>query len=358
MSTRFSARDLAQAVKLTRRACVGRGTIPVLSMLRLTKARQENHARITATDLDIQISVRIDAEGGALECMAHPDALTDILRGEDGPATITQTPDQISVDVGACRTSWRPVVPVEDFPAMVFKSLPEAQEVSQDVLRDMLRLTGFAISTEETRYYLNGLFIDTKEAPLAIATDGYRLARFRLPEDLTRLKSAIIPHAAMAPLADMLRQGGNTPALIQIGETQGRVVVADHILNFKMIDGKYPDWRRVVHGAMGQDAFQATISADTLAKFGPAAHREPARLTPDEGALSVQYFNSAGDKLETRVPLTGRGAERGFKVRYLKDMCKAANGPVTLKAGSAPGDPALCLTEDPRADFVLMPMRI
>jgi DNA polymerase-3 subunit beta len=191
-----------------------RNTIPILSNV-LIEASADGRVRIMATDLDLQVTESLDAASvetaGAITVQAH--LLFDIARKlPDGSQVSLETADnRMAVKAGRSRFSL-PTLPRDDFPVIVEGDLPTSFELPARLLAELIDRTRFAISTEETRYYLNGIFLhvsdDDQPVLRAAATDGHRLARFTLPrpEGAAGMPDVIVPRKAVGELRKLLEE--------------------------------------------------------------------------------------------------------------------------------------------------------
>ncbi|HYD99260.1 MAG TPA: DNA polymerase III subunit beta, partial [Alphaproteobacteria bacterium] len=233
-----------------------RNTIPILSNVLL---RADGDAlTLTATDMDLEIQESVAAavgRPGATTAPAH--TLYDIVR---------KLPDgsQVELDFGADRGALMlragraqfrlGCLPVEDYPQMNSGELPHRLSLQAAELRTIVDRTRFAISTEETRYYLNGIYLHATparggEARLlrAVATDGHRLARFEmaLPEGAESIPGVIVPRKTVGEVRKLIEEAG-APIEVALSETQIRFTIDHIVLTSKLIDGTFPDYERVI----------------------------------------------------------------------------------------------------------------
>jgi len=185
-----------------------RNTIPILSNV-LIEASAEGSLRLMATDLDLQIDETVPAavdQAGAITVSAH--TLFDIARKlpEGSQVELTAAEGKIKINAGRAKFELG-TLPRDDFPVIAEGELPTVFELSAEILKQIIDKTRFAISTEETRYYLNGIFLHVADDTLkAAATDGHRLARVTVarPDGAESMPDVIVPRKCVAELRKLL----------------------------------------------------------------------------------------------------------------------------------------------------------
>jgi len=363
---------LAKALGHVQSVVERRNTIPILSNVLLQA--DGGALTLTATDLDIEISESAPADVAAKgAATASALMLHDIVRKQPDGAQIrlslVQDEARLQINAGRYEGSLA-VLPDEDFPALstddmaVHFSMPAA---------DLARLFGksrFAMSQEETRYYLNGVYLHPyteggAKLIRAAATDGHRLARLDapLPAGADRMTGVIVPRKAVAELARLLDDADENVD-IAVSEAKIRFGFGAGHLTSKLIDGSFPDYERVIPKSGANrlrvdtsDFAQAvdrvsTVAADRTRSIKLALEADRLRLTvnnPEAGSaleeLSVDY---SGDPIEI-----------GFNARYLLDVAAQIEGQTTTLRLSDPSSPTVIVDEeDERALYVLMPLRV
>ena len=234
-----------------------RNTIPILSNV-LIEASADGRVRITATDLDLQVVESLDAASvetaGAVTVQAH--LLFDIARKlPDGSQVSLETADnRMTVKAGRSRFQL-PTLPRDDFPVIAEGDLPTSFELPARLLAELIDRTRFAISTEETRYYLNGIFLhvsdDDQPVLKAAATDGHRLARFTVPrpEGAAGMPDVIVPRKAVGELRKLLEESLDGNVQVDLSASKIRFTLGGEggvVLTSKLIDGTFPDYSRVI----------------------------------------------------------------------------------------------------------------
>jgi len=349
-----------------------RNTIPILSNV-LIEAAPDNSVRLMATDLDLQIVETMAAvvveSPGAITVSAH--LLFDIARKlPDGSQVSFETADNRMV-VKAGRSRFQlPTLPRDDFPVIVEGDLPTSFEVPASLLAQLIDRTRFAISTEETRYYLNGIFLHVSDDELkAAATDGHRLARFTLkrPDGAEGMPDVIVPRKCVAELRKLLEEALDTNVLVDLSASKVRFTLGgEHgvVLTSKLIDGTFPDYTRVI--PTGNDKllkldprsfFEGVDRVATIATEKTRAVKMA--LETDKVTLSVTSPDNGTAAEELAAAYTSQGFEIGFNANYLKDILSQIEGDtVELHLADAGAPTLIRQDEKSPALYVLMPMRV
>src|SRR4051794_26100005 len=229
-----------------------RNTIPILSNV-LIEAQEEGGLKLMATDLDLQINDTVEAnvtQPGATTVSAH--TLFDIVRKlpEGSQVELNAAEGKMQVNAGRARFNLA-TLPRDDFPVIAEGDLPTRFELPAETLKQIIDKTRFAISTEETRYYLNGIFWHVSDDPLpvlkAAATDGHRLARVTMPrpDGAEKMPDVIIPRKAIAELRKLIEEIDGSVG-VSLSPTKIRFDLGQALLTSKLIDGTFPDYSRVI----------------------------------------------------------------------------------------------------------------
>lgn len=349
-----------------------RNTIPILSNI-LIRAKDAT-VTITATDMDLEINETMAAtvdRAGELTVSAH--MLYDIVRKlpENSTVELERAENSAQLTLKAGRSNFKlGTLPVDDFPQMREDALAIRFAIPSSALRSMIDRTKFAISTEETRYYLNGIFVHAtksagKDVLRAVATDGHRLARAEMeaPKGTADMPGVIIPRKTVQELRKLLDETSDS-VVVELATTKIRVSFGALTLTSKLIDGTYPDYERVI--PTGNDKV-ATIATKTLA----AAVDRVATISTEKSravkmavskglmVLAAQSPEAGSATEELEVDYTESKIEIGFNARYLLDIAQQITGETTRIVLADAGAPALIEdTSDASALYVLMPMRI
>jgi len=349
-----------------------RNTIPILSNV-LIEASADGTVKVMATDLDLQVveSMRaVSVEGaGAITVSAH--LLFDIARKlQDGSQVSLETADnRMAVKAGRSRFSL-PTLPRDDFPVIVEGDLPTSFELPAATLAQLIDRTRFAISTEETRYYLNGIFLHVSDEELkAAATDGHRLARFTLkrPDGAEGMPDVIVPRKCVAELRKLLEEALDTNVLIDLSASKVRFTLGGEngvVLTSKLIDGTFPDYTRVIPTGNDKllrlDPKSFWEGVDRVATIATEKTRAvKMALEHDKITLSVTSPDNGTAAEEVPADYSSEGFEIGFNANYLKDILGQIDGDtVELHLADAGAPTLIRQDEKSPALYVLMPMRV
>jgi DNA polymerase III subunit beta len=349
-----------------------RNTIPILSNVLLSA--DGGAVTFSATDLDMEIVDETSAGVGAPGQITAPaHTLYEIVRklpdGADVELKFAGDDPRLSIQAGRSRFNL-PVLPSGDFPVMSSDGLsPPIQVDTADLMR-LIDKTRFAISTEETRYYLNGLYLHTVseggETKLrAVATDGHRLALAEMPapEGTGGAPGVIVPRKTVQEARRLLEDAGESVQL-QVSPAKVRFEFGRAALTSKVIDGSFPDYMRVIprdnqkvvriDNALFADAVDrvATISAEKSRSVKLAI--EPGRLV-----LTVRNMEAGQAVEELEIDYDGEPFEIGFNARYLLDVAGQIGGETAEFRFADPASPTLVLDPtDAGVRYVLMPLRV
>jgi len=352
-----------------------RNTIPILANVRIEAISDgaDGSIRLTATDMDLTIDESVAADvnvAGMTTAPAH--MLFDIVRKlpEGAQIEVTGAEGRLTIVSGRSEFTLN-CLPPEDFPAQGATKMPHSFVIESSALRSLIDRTRFAISTEETRYYLNGIYFHATDGEAgtpvlrAVATDGHRLARVELdlPDGAADIPGVIIPRKAVAELRKLADE---TTAGIQIGLSDTRIIMSfDNIsLSSKLIDGTFPDYERVIPA--GNDkllsvdcrAFEAAV--DRVSTISTEKSRA-IKLNAAQNVLTLSATSSetssANEELE--VAYDKDPLEIGFNARYLLDITQQIEGgDAELVMADAASPTILRDSGDAGALYVLMPMRV
>ncbi len=348
-----------------------RNTIPILSNVLLSA--QGDSLRLTATDLDIEISEAAPADvDRAGQTTAPASYLYDFVRKLPDAAAVklevSGDDPRLSISAGKSRLHL-PILPAGDFPAMPSDGFDTKFEIGPTELARLVDKTRFAISTEETRYYLNGIFfhtVDSGGAKLrAVATDGHRLALADAPapNGAQGMPGVIVPRKTINELKRLLDDAADLVE-IAVSTQKIRFALGDAVLTSKLIDGSFPEYARVIPKSnsrklkLDNKVFAeavdrvATVSAERSRSVRLALEKDKVTLTvnnPDAGVATEDLPASYGDD----------AMEIGFNARYLLDVAQQIEGEETIFELADSGSPTLVRDEaDEAALYVLMPLRV
>lgn len=349
-----------------------RGTIPILANVKLDATGAG--LSLTATDMDIAIVENVKAEvseKGSTTVPAHmfyeivrklPDGSNIQLSqsGKDGKLAITAGQSKFSLaSLGT-----------DDFPVMAEGELAHSFSITPAECKALLEKTRFAISTEETRYYLNGVYLhaatNNGAAVLrAVATDGHRLARMEvgLPEGAEQIPGVIIPRKTVGELYKLVEEGAEKVE-IALSESKIRFKVGEATLVSKLIDGTFPDYERVIPTAndkiMEVDGRAFASAVDRVAVITSEKSRGiKVALSGSKITLSATSAEQGTATEELSVSYGADPVEIGFNSRYLLDMMQQVEGETAQFVFADSNSPTI--VRDPAdvgALYVIMPMRV
>ena len=344
-----------------------RNTIPILSNV-LIEASADGAIKLMATDLDLQVVESISAQveqPGATTISAH--TLFDIARKlpEGAQVSLTAAEGRMTIVAGRARFTLG-TLPRDDFPVIAEGELPTQFELPVETLKQIVDKTRFAISTEETRYYLNGIFLHVAEGVLkAAATDGHRLARVTVdqPKGAEAMPDVIVPRKCIAELRKLLDEVDGSVG-VSLSGTKIRFDLGQAILTSKLIDGTFPDYSRVIPTAN-----------DKILKLDPKSFMEGVDRVSTIATEKTRAVKMALDRdkitLSVTSPENGTAAEEvpgeyvalpfeiGFNSRYLLDILGQIDSELVEVHLADAAAPTLIRENDKSpALYVLMPMRV
>ena len=352
-----------------------RNTIPILSNV-LIEASADSTVKIMATDLDLQVVESLEAasveDAGSITVSAH--LLFDIARKlPDGTQVSLETADNRMV-VKAGRSRFQlPTLPRDDFPVIVEGDLPTSFLLPAALLAELIDRTRFAISTEETRYYLNGIFLhvadDDRPVLKAAATDGHRLARFTLdrPDGAEGMPDVIVPRKAVAELRKLLEEAEEASVKVDLSASKIRFSLGGAggvVLTSKLIDGTFPDYSRVIPTGNDKllkvDPKSFFAGVDRVATIATEKTRAVKMgLETDKVTLSVTSPDNGNAAEELAADYSSEPMEIGFNANYLKDILgQIDSDTVELHLADAGAPTLIRKDESSPALYVLMPMRV
>jgi len=348
-----------------------RTTIPILGNV-LLEARDGGFS-LTSTDMDLTIVETVAASvGEAGDTTAPAHTLHDIVRKLPEGAEVQMTADgsnQLALRAGRSRFSL-PTLPRDDFPVAAAAQLPHEFSLSASELIALVDRTGFAISTEETRYYLNGIYLHGHAAGehkmlRAVATDGHRLARFEmpLPVGAADMPGIIVPRKTVGELRRLLGESEERVD-VALSDSRIRLALGPVVLTSKLIDGTFPDYQRVIPTGNDKVLTVATkafaLAVDRVSTISSEKSRAvKLALKPNSLTLSAISPDSGSASEDLEVDYGGGNLEIGFNARYLLDIAQQIQGDsAQLKFADAASPTILSEVSDASALYVLMPMRV
>jgi DNA polymerase-3 subunit beta len=360
---------LDKALARTERVIERRNTIPILSNIRL--AARPGLLEITGTDLDIEVRTTIEAEVSEPGETTLPAAVLKqiVAKSKTGEISIELEGGE-TAKLAAGRAKWNlQALPASDYPDLNGGEFPANFPLAAaDLVRIATKLS-FAISTEETRYYLNGVYFhQVGESLVATATDGHRLGRLRLPlpEGAGGMPNVIIPRKAIVEIEKITGAAeAGAIAMVELSDTKIRITLGNTVLTSKLIDGTFPDYTRVIPPAEGSEATLDTsalrAAVDRVSTIASERGRA-VKLSFVDGQVTLACTNpdagTASDTIEGK--LDGASIEIGFNARYVADALDRIDTPNVILHMANPGAPARLHEPGKANDYliILMPMRV
>jgi DNA polymerase-3 subunit beta len=363
---------LLKAVGQAQSVVERRNTIPILANVLIEAEGAKVSFR--ATDLDIEV---VDKAPALVE---RPGATTvsavmlhEIVRKLPEGALVSLSEDSASgrLTVTAGRSTFNlATLPKEDFPVMASSEYSSNFSAPAPVLRRLFDKAKFAISTEETRYYLNGVYMHVAQAEgqptlRCVATDGHRLARIDapLPEGAANMPGVIVPRKTVNELRKLL-DDDEAQIAVSVSETKVRFATPAIVLTSKVIDGTFPDYTRVIPTGntrrLEVDASEFAKAVDRVATVSSERSRA-VKLSLDEDrlVLSVNAPDSGAAEEELAVAYNDERLEIGFNAKYLLEIASQVDRENAVFLFNSAGDPTLMREgNDSSAVYVVMPMRV
>jgi DNA polymerase III subunit beta len=364
--------ELLRSLGHVHRVVERRNTIPILANVLLRADRGQ--LALKATDLDLEVSDLVAAEvgpGGSTTVPAH--MFYDIVRKlpEGAQIVLESSGDRAALSIRAGRSRFTlQALPESDFPDLAPGEMTHKFTLKATDLKRLIDKTQFAISTEETRYYLNGIFVHaagTGQAQTlrAVATDGHRLAQMELdlPKGAVGMPGVIVPRKTVGEVQRLI-EDGEAEVHIELSPGKIRFAVGDVILTSKLIDGTFPDYARVIPLSNDKELivdkkeFEAAVDrvSTVSSERGRAVKLS---VTGGKLMLSVTNPDSGSATEELQVEYESDPIDIGFNSRYLLDIAGQIESEAAVLKLADPGSPTLIQDKDAKgALYVLMPMRV
>lgn len=372
----ISVKTLRAALKAVGTVVEKKATVPILThvLIRSTPGQM----MLTATDMELMVEKTVDLEdagsNSAMRFCVDADTIKSIAAKlpSEGVASIEADEGNGAIIVKCGRSRFKlPTLPTDDFPMIAVGGWDAEWEQDASALTAMIESVRFAISTEETRYYLNGIYLHVPSASdcqFAAATDGTRLARFHcdVPDGAGDMTGIILPRKAVKALSDLMDEEGGAVA-VAVGDKKFRFEVGSTVLTGKAIDGTFPDYTRVIPTENRIDAwFEPAVLAEAVDRVLTISSDKSRAITLEftEGQVALRVVSPEHGIASEEVPieLSGGPVTIGFNGRFLLDMldrlkgAEGARARVLLADGAAPT--LWQQSDEARALYVLMPMRV
>ncbi len=372
MKVTLERNHLLKSLGHVHRVVERRNTYPILANVLLETS--DAGLQLRATDLDIEVTETVPAmvgTGGATSVPAH--TLYEIVRKLADGAEVhleTRENDQMLITSGRSRFFLSCLSP-DGFPDLKSGEFSHAFSIAAPDLAGLISRTQFAISTEETRYYLNGIYFHSiagqdGDSLRAVATDGHRLARADVaaPEGASGIPGIIVPRKTVGEIQKLL-DGVEDDVQLEISDTKIRLSVGSVILLSKLIEGTFPDYERVMprnnDKEMVVDRASFAAAVDRVSTIASDRGGKVVKLVIGEGLLELTVTNPDHGNASEEVPVVFEHDrfEIGFNARYLLDIISQIGAENVVFLFGDSGSPTLVSDENDKSSvYVLMPMRV
>ncbi len=372
MKVTLERNHLLKSLGHVHRVVERRNTYPILANV-LLKA-QDGRLDLRATDLDIEVTESVPAMVGTAGTTTVPaHTLYEIVRKLADGAEVrleNEGSEQLLVSSGRSRFHLACLSP-DSFPDLKSGSFTHSFEIAATTLRELIERTQFAISNEETRYYLNGIYLHTLEVGgeptlRAVATDGHRMARAEAaaPAGARGMPGIIVPKKTVSEVQKLL-EGAEGDVAVEVSDTKIRFTLGGVVLLSKLIEGTFPDYERVTpknnDKRMNVDKASFATAVDRVSTIASERGGKAVKLSMKEGQLELSVTNpdhgTASEELA--VEFEPESFEIGFNARYLLDIIGQIRSENAVFLFNDAGSPTLVREDgEAKALYVLMPMRV
>jgi DNA polymerase-3 subunit beta len=343
-----------------------RHTLPILANVLLEQ--KDGRLFVTATDLEMQITAHSELAGKQDQAVTvGARKLQDLLRAlpEDAPVTLDTSAGKMTVRAARSRFNLQ-TLPAADYPRMgLAKEQQQTITLPQKQFRGLLKLAEFAMAQQDIRYYLNGMLLVVDKGSLqAVATDGHRLsyASISVPGDYAR-HEVILPRKTVLELGKLL-EDSDAMVAIDILANQVRFRFSNIELTSKVVDGKFPDYNRVIpsgHSKRLELSRSELLQALQRAAILSNEKFRGVRLVLGTDQLKIICTNSEQEEAEEELEVgyNGEGLDIGFNITYLLDVLQnLATDRVVISLGDANSSALITMHDRGDYKYVVMPMRI
>ncbi len=367
MKLKVKREELLRPLQIVNSVIERRQTLPILAnaLLRI------GNGSITLVGTDLEVEMVISAalaNGGDGEATLPARKLLDICRTlpENAEITLETEGDQVKLNSGRSRFRLS-TLPVSDYPSLEDMAVQKSVEVTEGNLKRLIERTHFAMAQQDVRYYLNGLMMEFADGRIrAVATDGHRLALNECEARVSggEMQQIIVPRKGVVELQRLLEDSDGVVKL-EVGTNHLRVKVRDVSMTSKLIDGRFPEYERVLPAQCNKHLIvDRDLLRDALTRTSILSNEKyrGVRFNIDDGILRAQAHNPEQEEAEEEIEVEYEGAaiEIGFNAGYVLD---ALNAVVTEKIKMELSDPnSSCLIlpheEAMISKYVVMPMRL
>ena len=363
--------DLLRSLGHVQSVVERRNTIPILSNVKIEATGDA--VTLNATDMDLDIVEQVAAVVATPGATTAP-ALTfyEIVRKlPDGSQIELDAPGDGKLTIRAGRSRFTlSCLPTEDFPVMSGGEYAHSFKIPAGELRELIDRTRFAMSTEETRYYLNGIYMhvfdrEGTKTLRAVSTDGHRLASVELPlpSGAAGMPGVIVPRKTVGEIRKLIDETGDDVE-ISLSDAKIRFAFDDAVLTSKLIDGTFPDYQRVIPAGndkeMTVDRKAFSDAVDRVSAISSEKSRA-VKLSFDGNTLSLSASSPENGTAQEEIEVTyaADSFDIGFNSGYLLDIARQIDGDTAVFMLSDAASPTIIRgSEDSGTLYVLMPMRV
>lgn len=359
---------LLKAISNVNGAVEKKNTIPVLQNIKIEV--KNGKVNLAATDMDILVTVAFEADIKTSGTTTVPAQMFfDIVRKIPDLSAILisqESPSILQIKSGKSKYNL-PCIDASEFPNLSEGELGKEIEVNSEGLARMIDKTRFAISSDETRYYLNGLFLqalkrDSGFELRTVATDGHRLALSYLPcDNIATEFGVILPKKSVAEIRRII--DGSKSLKIAVSRVKIKIIADNTVIISKLIDGEFPDYEKVLPKSNNQISVINKKSffdcVDRVSTVATDKHRS-LKLTIENGKMNLQVSTNDGSFAyeELDVNYTSDKIETGFNSRYLLDVISQIDKEELMMRFKDGASPAIVEAKEMSSVFVIMPVRI
>jgi DNA polymerase III subunit beta len=358
---------LLKAISSVNGAVEKKNTIPVLQNIKIEA--KDDKVVLYATDMDILVTTTFDSDmksGGSTTVPAQ--MFFDIIRKISDAAKIMISQESATIlQIKSGKSKYNlPCIEASEFPALSEGELSEEVEVDGEGLAKMIDKTRFAISSDETRYYLNGLYLQSLKRDVGfelrtVATDGHRLALSFLPLELKTPFGVILPKKSVNEIRRII--DGVKAIKIAVSRVKIKIIAGNTTIVSKLIDGEFPDYEKVLPknntqiAVINKKAFFDCV--DRISTVANDKHRS-LKLIVENGKMNLQVSTNDGSFAyeELDVNYVGERIETGFNSRYLLDIIGQIEKEELMMRFKDSSSPAIVEAKDMSSVFVIMPVRV
>ncbi len=366
MKTTIKREDLLGPLQHIIGAVERRQTLPILGTVLFKSSGGD--LSLSATDLEIEMVSSVTAESSEdFQTTIPARKLLDICKALPEGSTINFTIEESKVSLTSARSRFTlATLPAKDFPSLDEIAVQQSFTIPQNLLKSLFDKTSFAMAQQDVRYYLNGILMEISPTLVKlVATDGHRLALSQavLDSDVSEERQIIVPRKAVLELSRLLDSAKGS-AKCALSQNHIRVETDSLVFTSKLIDGKFPDYERVipVDGNKNMQVNREVLkqSMSRIAILSNEKYRG-IRLTLSSGNLSIQANNPDQEEAEEELPVdySESDMEIGFNVTYLIDVFNVLGSEkVQIKLKDSNSSAIISDSEDESSLYVVMPMRL